>query len=1080
MRATADFATTLTDEPLLDEVRAAGCRSLAEMFELRAERQPDLVAYRFLPGTSHQVEELTYGELDRRARAVASHLRAHARVGDRAALLYSPGLEYVVAVVACLYAGVIAVPAYPPHPRRPDPRVPGIVRDCEARLVLTTRAWRERLAAWRREEREVGALCWIATDDIADAASAERARYDAQALALLQYTSGSTTEPRGVRLTHANLLANLAQMHRRLALREGNDAVFWLPPFHDMGLIGGLLQPAYMGVSVALMSPASFLQRPLSWLEAISHYRATSSGAPNFAYDLCVDRSTPDERAALDLSAWSIALNGAEPVRADTLDRFARAFECAGFRREAFVPCYGLAEATLMVAGSVAPSEQAIVHVSRAALDAGRLEGAASAADATALVSCGAPIDEHVVRIVDVESGMPRDDGEVGEIWVAGPSVGDGYWRPRGDSSFDARLSGDERRWLRTGDLGALCDGRLFVTGRLKDLVIVGGRNLHPHDIERAAERSHGALRPGRSAAFADHAASDGERLVVVLEISRRAAPTDLPDVFLGVREAVARQVGVVPGEIVLVRQGTIPRTSSGKIRRAATRDALRAGALDVVARDGDAVPALAAGAARPTSREWLRRWLAQAVGTDVVCSDAMTLRDLGIESLDAVRLVIDAERELGVRLDTGRLWGAAHLGEIERLLDGAPLDAANDGVERSADPPEMLEVERRLALLQRQGLADPYFVPHDGIAGSVTRVDDRELVSFASYDYLGLAGDARVVEASVDATRRWGTSVSASRLVSGERAIHRELEQAIARFLGAEDALAFVSGHATNVTTIPCLVGEGDLVIADALAHDSIVQGARLSGARRLVFPHNDWAALDALLRDLRARYRRVLIVIEGVYSADGDIPDLPRFVEIKRRHAALLMVDEAHSLGVLGATGRGVLEHAGVAAGEVDVLMGTLSKALASCGGYIAGSARLVRYLRYAAPGFVFSVGLAPANAAAALAALRVLDAEPSRVASLHRNADEFLALARAAGVDVGGSAGTPVIPAIVGDSLRAIRVAARLRELGVSAPPMVAPSVPERLARLRFFVTARHEAAQLTEAAAALARALHECPA
>ncbi|HYD53817.1 MAG TPA: aminotransferase class I/II-fold pyridoxal phosphate-dependent enzyme, partial [Gemmatimonadaceae bacterium] len=546
-------------------------------------------------------------------------------------------------------------------------------------------------------------------------------------------------------------------------------------------------------------------------------------------------------------------------------------------------------------------------------------------------------------------------------------------------------------------------------------------------------------------------------------------------------------RTGVLPRDIVLVRQGTIPRTSSGKIRRAATREALLDGTLEVVARAADAGTALgprpsALGRSSGGDEQWLRRWLARELGREESSIDgAATLRDLGLESLDVVRLVVDAERELGARLDTGALWAAGSVDAVERQLrGGAPTTSNASPTDAPRDEDEMAALDARLGSLREAGLDDPYFVPHDGVSGATTVVGTRELVSFGSYNYLGLAGHPAVIEAAVEATRRLGTSVSASRLISGERALHRDLERELADFVGVEDALGFVSGHATNVSVIPRLVGEGDLVVADALAHDSIVQGARLSGARRLVFPHNDWAALDAMLRDLRASYRRALVVIEGVYSADGDIPDLARFVEVKQRHAALLMVDEAHSLGVLGATGRGILEHAGIAASAVDVHMGTLSKALASCGGYVGGPARLVRYLRYTAPGFVFSVGLTPASAAAALTALRVLRAEPSRVTRLRENAARFLELARAAGADTGASGGTPVVPAIVGDSLRAVRVAQRLAEAGVSAPPMVAPAVPERQARLRFFVTSEHEPAQLEHAAEALGRVLRDEPA
>jgi len=363
-------------------------------------------------------------------------------------------------------------------------------------------------------------------------------------------------------------------------------------------------------------------------------------------------------------------------------------------------------------------------------------------------------------------------------------------------------------------------------------------------------------------------------------------------------------------------------------------------------------------------------------------------------------------------------------------------------------------------------GIADPFFRVHDGIAGAEALIGGRRHANFASYDYLALNGDQRVAEAAKAAIDRYGTTVSASRAVSGERAIHRELETALARLYDAEDAMALVGGHATNVSVIGALLGPDDVIAHDALAHNSIVEGARLSGARRLAFPHNDADAADRMLS--AARPRRALIVVEGHYSMDGDVPDLARFVAVARRHRAWLMVDDAHALGTLGRRGFGSAEHAGIDPGEVDIWMGTLSKSLVSCGGYIAGNAALIDYLKRCVPGFVFSVGMAPSAAAAALAALRILEAEPERVARLNRNAALFLGLLRNGGLDTGGSIGAAIVPVITGSSIRAGKLAAALFARGVNAPPILYPAVPERAARLRFFVTAGHNEAQLRETA------------
>ncbi len=372
----------------------------------------------------------------------------------------------------------------------------------------------------------------------------------------------------------------------------------------------------------------------------------------------------------------------------------------------------------------------------------------------------------------------------------------------------------------------------------------------------------------------------------------------------------------------------------------------------------------------------------------------------------------------------------------------------------------------------EKLGVGNPFFRVHDGLAGATTLIGGETFTNFSSYNYLGLAGHPEVNAAAKAAIDRYGTSASASRLVSGERPIHRELEQAIAAAHGVDDCVVFVSGHATNVSTIGHLFGPKDLIVHDALIHNSALIGSELSGARRIPFAHNDWEALDRLLTQCRLQYERVLIVLEGLYSMDGDIPDLPRFVEIRRRHRAFLMVDEAHSLGVLGRGGRGIQEHFDLAGSDVDIWMGTLSKALASCGGYIAGERALVEHLKCAAPGFVYSVGMPPPAAAAALAALRLLQAEPQRSQALQARGRQFLEAARTRGIDTGLSAGLSVIPAITHSSLKAARLSEALFRRKINVQPIVYPAVQERSARLRFFVCSEHTEAQIASTVDALA--------
>ena len=494
---------------------------------------------------------------------------------------------------------------------------------------------------------------------------------------------------------------------------------------------------------------------------------------------------------------------------------------------------------------------------------------------------------------------------------------------------------------------------------------------------------------------------------------------------------------------------------------------------------EGPASPGL------PRSLSFIVAWLSEEFQLPAGTAGAETsLRDHGLDSLAATRLVVALEGHLGRRVDASLLWRSATIGEFAAAVDGVRRE---DAPPRSAEPahdahaaslpiaewPELRALRGRLAEIGSDA-ANPYFAVHDGVSGATASIGGRELLNFSSYNYLGLSGHPAVTRAAQDAAELYGTSVSASRIASGERPLHAELEGELARFVGSEAALVFVGGHATNVSVLSHLFGPGDLVLCDALIHNSALQGAAFSGAHWLTFPHNDWLACDAMLAELRPTHRRAIVVIEGAYSADGDVPDLARFVEVKQRRGALLMVDEAHSLGVVGATGRGIAEMAGVSPTSIDILMGTLSKSLASCGGYIGGSAALIEYLKYTAPGFVYSVGITPPNAAAAVAALRLLEAEPERVSRVRANADRFRTLAREAGLDTGRSAGTGVIPVIIGDSLRAVRLSQALFERGVNVQPMISPSVPNDEARLRFFVSSEHTDAQLRVAVTATAEA------
>jgi acyl-CoA synthetase (AMP-forming)/AMP-acid ligase II len=586
--------------------------TLTDLLRSRALHQRDRLAYAFLKDGETDEMRLTYGELDQQARAIGAQLQRLGAAGQRVLLLYQPGLEYITAFFGCLYAGAVAVPAYPPHFNRSIERLQAIVTDAQATVALTTTPTLSKVATWSEQAAHLTRLRWLDTQQLAEnlADTWQAPTIGSHSLAFLQYTSGSTGTPKGVMLSHGNLLYNVSMIQHAFQHTEQSIGVSWLPLYHDMGLIGCLLHPLHVGFPCILMSPMAFLQRPFRWLQAISRYKATCSGGPNFAYDLCVRKVTPAQRATLDLRSWDIAFSGAEPVRQATLERFAAAFEPCGFRRAAFYPCYGLAEATLFVSGGQKATPPTVHMVHKTALERHQVVTTMPEAEGTQpLVSCGhPPLDQQIV-IVDVTSRIACQPGQVGEIWVAGPSVAQGYWNRTDETAqtFRSYLQDTgEGPFLRTGDLGFLHQGELFVTGRLKDVIIMRGSNHYPQDIELTAERCHPSLRPGCSAAFSVDIAGE-ERLVVVQEVERRYKPPqphqperrqmavgpgcdpDHPQPFDphaitgSIRQAVAEQHGVQTYAILLVKAGSIPKTSSGKIQRYACRMGFLTQTLDVV-----------------------------------------------------------------------------------------------------------------------------------------------------------------------------------------------------------------------------------------------------------------------------------------------------------------------------------------------------------------------------------------------------------------------------------------------------------------------------------------------------------------
>ncbi len=654
--------------------------TLADCLRLHAAWQPQKVAYRFLKDGEIEEQTITYSDLDLAARRVAALLEKHSAIGDRVLLLYPPGLNFIVALCACFYSGRVAVPAYPPRPNRGADRLIGIIRDAAPAAALMSSEVKTNSLHCFVKEAVFQELAVVTTDSAFPDASQnwQPLALDPGMLAVLQYTSGSTSIPKGVQVTHANLMHNEELIRKAFGQTQHDRVVGWLPVYHDMGLMGNVLQPLYCGAESILMAPTSFLQSPVRWLSAISRYRATTSGGPNFAFEFCCNRISAEQKASLDLSSWRVAFSGAEPVRAQSLERFAAEFHVCGFRSTAFVPCYGLAESTLFVSGGISVDGPVIHAAQTDALERNHVIAASpEAKDSRLLVGCGKVGEDHEVCIVDPERLTRCEANTVGEIWIAGPSVANGYWN-RGQETadtFEARLADSgQGPFLRTGDLGFLLNEELFITGRLKDLIIIRGRNHYPHDLEATAEKAHPALRAGIGAAFSVDTEGE-ERLVLVLEMNPRTQ-AETGAVIAAVRQAIAEEHELQVYSVVLVGPGEIPRTTSGKIQHFLIRKAFLTGnlkPLDEWRANFTPPAAKVRGGDKPYVNDW-QTWLILRLARQLRISPDMIEADqspsrYGLDSLAAVELAHEIEKKVGFVLPFADLISGLSIAELAAAL---------------------------------------------------------------------------------------------------------------------------------------------------------------------------------------------------------------------------------------------------------------------------------------------------------------------------------------------------------------------------------------------------------------------------
>jgi len=710
--------------------------SITDVLRRRAVEHPSRRAFTFLGDGEKELAVMTFADLDRMAASRARLLLRVAHPGERALLLYPSGLEFICGLLACLYAGVIAVPAYPPRPNRLESRVHRVLADALATLALTTKALKNSVERQLADAPGGKGVIVIATDaQGTEGESAHDVNYHAHsgAPALLQYTSGSTSKPKGVIVTHQNLLHNELTIQRACDHDQDSTFVGWLPMYHDMGLIGNVFQPLFIGAHCVLMSPVAFLQKPSRWLNAITHYRGVTSGGPNFGYELCIRQISDQERIGLDLTSWRVAFNGAEPVRADTMTRFVEAFSSHGFRANAFYPCYGLAESTLMVSGGRPVEAPVFRNFAAASLMKNSVQESAQSENSITLVGCGRALLDSEIRIVNPQTGEPCGARDVGEIWVSGPSVSPGYWK-HSEETAKTFIHLDGRRFLRTGDMGFLHCGELFVTGRIKDLIIIRGRNYYPQDLEVTAERSHPALRPGCGAAFTVEQESE-TKLVLVYEMehSHTKEPDDVAD---AIRRAVADEFGLSVYAVQLIQRGTIPKTTSGKIRRDACRSAFLTGSLQVLvnnrlppaavdmleAANSQKRPAQETPDQKVPVKSDLAVIVSQVLKIDPRLCARHSLVSLGVDSLSATEMQYRIETQMGIRVSAVEILEAESVEALASRLAANPVSLSVQEPLDAVDYQSASIEQRRLWLLERmtQGGADLCITASFKLAGDL------------------------------------------------------------------------------------------------------------------------------------------------------------------------------------------------------------------------------------------------------------------------------------------------------------------------------------------------------------------------
>ncbi len=642
-----------------NDKNAYPAKDMVSLLLKNAEQFGDKPLYIFLEDGVNESLRISYRDVVKKAKAVGAELQKHGSKGDHILLLFPAGIEFVISLYACFLTGMVAIPAYPPRRKKIDPRFLSILQDANPSTILATQQIHQDLEQLELKNINLDEINMISFESINAEQSEDwqNPKVSKDDILLLQYTSGSTGSPKGIMVSHGNMIHDSECIRQSFGFDENMIVVNWLPNFHDMGLIGNLIQPAYVGGSVITMTPMRFIQEPLNWLKCISKYKGTCSGAPNFAYDYCVDKIPADSVKDLDLSSLNVLYNGSEPVRKQTIERFAKHFKDAKFSSRQFFPCYGMAETVLIITGGDYTAEPVYFNADVKALENNKAILAKEGSESRQLTACGFPWLGMSVMIVNPETKLPCPKGEIGEIWAKGSSITKGYWNKPEETehTYHAYLRGtDSGPWLRTGDLGFIHEGQLYVSGRLKDLIIIRGANFFPNDIEHSVENCHDALRKNASAAFSMDI-DDKEKLIIIQELER-AYMRDFneEEIFESMRNAVFADHGIQPDIILLTKMGSIKKTSSGKTQRFAMRDIWKNDELDVLAswekKEEKENIASSIGFRPEFLREWMINWMAHQLELDPGKIDPdKPVSAYGLDSITAVSLERDVNAQFGI-----------------------------------------------------------------------------------------------------------------------------------------------------------------------------------------------------------------------------------------------------------------------------------------------------------------------------------------------------------------------------------------------------------------------------------------------